>query len=500
MRCSLGSTHPENLSTDLLVVGVYGKGGRRSPAFAAVNQAVGGGLESMLKLQGWTGKAGDFVHIPAPAGLRAKVLAVGSLGDKGEEVATAIRALAHKAGTVARRLGMARLAFFLDPAMAEEGELGRLDVEAATEGVIWGAYRFDRHLAKKEEHGLPEELHLFHSGRKDRPTVQGWMERGVAIGNAQNLARDLVNEPANIVTPTTLSEHARAWCEARGVQVKVLEEKDCEALGMGAYLAVGYGSSMPPKFVHMTWKPDNAKGKVALVGKALCFDSGGLCIKTAEGQALMKMDMGGSAAVIATMVAIADLKLPVEVHGIFAATENMTGSRAFHTGDILRAANGKTIEVVNTDAEGRLTLADALHYACGLQPELIVDLATLTGACIVGLGPSIAGIMGTGRALLRDLRAAGDATGELMWELPMPDEYRELNASKVADLSNSGGRYGGAITAGMFLREFVKPEIPWVHIDIAGPCFVEKGLGGRPFGATGFPVRALVEWLTSRAG
>jgi leucyl aminopeptidase len=483
----------------MLVVGVYGKGGRRSAAFLALNQAIGGGLESLLKLQGWSGKTGDFVHVPAPASLRAKVLAVASLGERGDEPSAAVRGLATKVGATARKLGMGRIAFFLDPAMSEGESLSRVAVESITAGLLWGGYRFDRHLSKKEEHPLPEEVYLYHSGRKDRAEVQTWLERGAVLGRAQNLARDLVNEPANIVTPERLAHLAKEWVEARGVHVTILEEEDCRQRGMGAYLAVGQGSALKPKFVHMHWNPPGAKAKIALVGKALCFDSGGLCLKPADGQALMKMDMGGSAAVIGATVAIAELKIPVEVHAIFAATENMTGSRAYHTGDILYASNGKTIEVVNTDAEGRLTLADALHYACQLEPQAIVDLATLTGACIVGLGPSVAGIMGTGRALLRDLRAVGDATGEPMWELPMPDEYRELNASKVADLSNSGGRYGGAITAGMFLREFVKPEIPWAHIDIAGPCFVEKGLGGKPFGATGFPVRALVEWVSSLA-
>lgn len=500
MLTTLGSTRPANLGTDVLVLGVYGKGGRRSPAMQAVNQAVGGGLETMLKLAGFTGKVGEIVHLPAPSGLRAKVLVVGSLGERGGALSEQVREIAWRAGALCRRLDLGAVAFLFDPAMGDDGDdLDRLAVEAVTEALLWGAYRFDRHLGKKDNWAGFTEVYLHHAGRKDRPEVQRWMERGLSVGNAQNRARDLVNEPANHVTPEALADHAVQMCAERGIDVVVLDEAACRERGMHAYLAVGYGSALPPKFVHMTWKPAGAKRRVALVGKALCFDSGGLCLKPPDGQALMKMDMAGSAAVIATMAAIAELKLPIEVHGIFAATENMTGSRAFHTGDILKASNGKTIEVVNTDAEGRLTLADALHYACKLQPELVVDLATLTGACIVGLGPLVAGIMGTGRALMRDLQSAGDRTGEAMWELPMPDAYRELNNSKVADLSNSGGRYGGAITAGMFLREFVDEGVPWAHIDIAGPCFFDKPMGGKPFGASGFPVRALVEWLTAMA-
>ena len=207
------------------------------------------------------------------------------------------------------------------------------------------------------------------------------------------------------------------------------------------------------------------------------------------------MDMGGSAAVFGAIAAVAALKLPVEVHAIFAACENMTGSKAFHTGDVIKASNGKTIEVLNTDAEGRLTLADALVYAGDLEPDYIVDLATLTGACVVALGMNIAGIMGTNRSLVRALRSAGDAADEPMWELPLPDDYRELLKSKIADVKNIGGRWGGAITAGLFLKEFVPEGVPWAHIDIAGPCFVETPTPSRPFGGTGFPVRALVEWM-----
>ena len=201
--------------------------------------------------------------------------------------------------------------------------------------------------------------------------------------------------------------------------------------------------------------------------------------------------------VIGAITAAADLELDVEVHAIFAAVENLLGAAAYRTGDIITASNGKTIEVLNTDAEGRLTLADALIYTCKLQPDAIVDLATLTGACVVALGPSVAGIMGTGRGLIRDLRSAGDTAGEQLWELPMPEQYREMLNSKVADIKNIGGRWGGAITAGLFLKEFVDSDIPWAHIDIAGPCFIDKPLKGQQFGGTGFPVRALVEWLSA---
>ncbi|HCP48069.1 MAG TPA: leucyl aminopeptidase [Deltaproteobacteria bacterium] len=495
MQVQVGSTQAANLSTDILVFGVQGSGGRRSPAWKALNAVLGGGLNSLLKIQGWKGKAGEMASFPAPRGSRARLLVLGSLGEKGDSTA-AIRSLAIKVGGLVAKSGLERAAFYLDPAMGSNQALDRTAAQAIGEGLVWGAYRFDRHQSKAESHGTPTSTYLYFEGRKQRPALAEAIRQGGIIGEAQNMSRDLVNEPGNIINPETLTDFARQLAADEGLGIEVLDEDECMKRGMGAFLAVGQGAETKSALVHLSYVPSGrARRRVALVGKAVTFDAGGLCLKTAAGQATMKMDMGGSAAVIGAIRAAAQLKIDTEVHAIFAATENLLGAAAYRTGDVIKASNGKTIEVLNTDAEGRLTLADALHFACGLEPDAIIDLATLTGACVVALGPSVAGIMGSGRGLIRDLRAAGDRAGEVLWELPMPNEYRELIQSKVADVQNIGGRWGGAITAGMFLREFVDESIPWAHIDIAGPCYIEKPIGGKPVGATGFPVRGLVEWL-----
>ncbi len=498
MQVEVGSTQPANLSTDILLFAVHGKGGRRSPAWTALNRAIGGGLATLLELQGWKGTSGQTVSFPAPQGLKAKLVVVGSLGDRGRRSPQSLRDLAVQTGSLARKRGLSRIGMYLDVGMDRREVLDRASAQALGEGLQWGAYRFDHHKETQDGGEAPSELYLYHEGRLNRPLLAAAIERGAVIAAAQNISRDLVNEPGNIINPETMVTYARKLAEEHGLEIKVLDRAACEQAGMGAFLAVGLGAATEPALVHLTHKPKNkARRRVALVGKAVTFDAGGLCLKPAAGQATMKMDMGGSAAVIGAITAAADLELDVEVHAIFAAVENLLGAAAYRTGDIITASNGKTIEVLNTDAEGRLTLADALIYTCKLQPDAIVDLATLTGACVVALGPSVAGIMGTGRGLIRDLRSAGDTAGEQLWELPMPEQYREMLNSKVADIKNIGGRWGGAITAGLFLKEFVDSDIPWAHIDIAGPCFIDKPLKGQQFGGTGFPVRALVEWLSA---
>lgn len=497
MQVQVGSVSPANHSTDLAVFGFYGRGGRRSPAWTALNRAIGGGLGSTLEALGFRGKGGEVVTFAAPAGLKARVVVVGSLGERGKAGPGALRDLANRAGMAARKGSLERAAFWTDASMDARTPFDRATAQAIGEGLEYGAYKFDRHQSRKIGKGAPTEVYVYFDGRKERPRISADVERGAAIGRNQNIARDLGNEPANILNPESLVEFARSMAADKGLKITVLDKAECTERGMGAFLSVAQGSVYEPALVHMVHEPKGvARRRVVLVGKALTYDSGGMCLKPAAGQELMKMDMCGSAAVIGAIGACADLGVDTEVHAIFASCENVMGSRAYHTGDILTASNGKTIEVLNTDAEGRLTLADALVYACAeTKPDLLIDLATLTGACMVALGPSIAGVMGTGRGLIRDLRTASDTSGEPLWELPMPDAYAELLQSKVADTTNLGGRYGGAITAGMFLKEFVDDGVPWAHIDIAGPAINDKPLAGLPAGATGFGVRVLMELI-----
>lgn len=318
--------------------------------------------------------------------------------------------------------------------------------------------------------------------------------RQIALGVI--LARELVSAPANVVTPITLAETAEAIAKEYGLDIEILGKDECEKLGMGAFLGVAQASELPPQFVHLTYRPAGTpRKKVAIVGKGLTFDSGGLNLKVgASSIEMMKTDMGGAAATFGAAKAIAQLKPDVEVHFISAVTENMISGRAMHPGDILTASNGKTIEINNTDAEGRLTLADALVFAEKLGVEAIVDLATLTGACIVALGDDIAGLFSPNAELAEQFMAAAKLSGEKFWQLPMEEKYFDSMKSVVADMKNTGSRAGGAISASLFLKQFVK-ETPWLHLDIAGPVWTDKDTGYNNAGGTGFGVRTLVNWV-----
>jgi leucyl aminopeptidase len=319
---------------------------------------------------------------------------------------------------------------------------------------------------------------------------------GQAVARGVAFARDLANGPANDVTPAVLGDEAQALGERLGLKVTVLDKAQLTEQGFGGMLAVGQGSANEPRFVVMEHgAAGEGRPTICLVGKGITFDTGGISIKPAEGMDNMKMDMGGAAAVFGAMHAVAELKLPLHVVGMVCAAENMPSSTAYRPGDILRTLSGKTIEVLNTDAEGRIVLADGLFYAQRYNPTAIVDLATLTGAVMVALGPHAVGMMGTSQELADRLSRAGETSAERVWQLPLWDEYKEMMKSEIADLKNTGGRYGGAITAAGFLSAFVG-DFPWVHLDIAGTAWVERPT--RPYqsrGATGVGVRLLVELL-----
>ena len=310
-------------------------------------------------------------------------------------------------------------------------------------------------------------------------------------------ARELVSAPPNVLTPIQLAKEAEKLANDYDLDLKILDKKACQDEGMGAYLAVAKGSDLEPKFIHLKYSPKTTNNKVVLIGKGLTFDSGGYNLKVGASQIeKMKYDMGGSASVLGAARAIAELKPNnTEVHFIVAACENMINGSALHPGDIIKASNGKTIEVNNTDAEGRLTLADALVYACKLEPNAIVDLATLTGACVIALGDEIAGLWTDDDQLSEQLTSAASKAGEGIWRMPMQDSYKSGIKSSIADLQNTGPRPGGSITAALFLKEFVNASIPWAHIDIAGTCWTEKDRDLTPKGATGYGVRMLVNWI-----
>ncbi len=325
------------------------------------------------------------------------------------------------------------------------------------------------------------------------------IDRALTVMAGVHIARDLVNIPAHDMSPERLAEAAQEIAKDSGgtIKVKILERAECEKLGMGAYLAVAQGADRPPKFITLAYtSPRPAKKTVAVIGKGVTFDSGGLSLKPADSMMTMKCDMAGAAAVLGLFAILGKLRPRVNIKGYIAATENMPSGSAIRPGDIVRSMSGKTIEILNTDAEGRLTLADAMTYALRDKPDAMVDLATLTGACMVALGEEIAGLMTNDRTLAKDLlRSAKDAS-EKLWEMPLEERYKEQVHSDVADLRNiATTRYGGSLTAGLFLQEFVG-ETPWAHLDIAGPAFAERPMGVcLQKGATGYGVRTLWKWV-----
>ncbi len=367
------------------------------------------------------------------------------------------------------------------------------------EGLILGAYRFDRYRSKAPENGQLERIAVLGSPKWDTKVMKAAVRRADVISEAVCWARDLVNTPAGDLPPMQIAAAAQEMAKEVGLTCKVFTAAQLEKGGFGGILGVGKGSVNPPCMIELTYKGAGAKSRpLAFTGKGIAFDSGGLSIKPAEGMETMKDDMGGAASILATMKVFALLKPEVNVIAAVPCSENMPSGSAQKPGDVIRHYGGKTSEVLNTDAEGRLVLADSLAFLVEKEPDLIIDTATLTGACMVGLGTDIAGVFGNDDALASEVLAAAKAAGEPAWHMPLHADYRTIIDSNVADVKNIGKRYGGAITAALFLAEFVG-DTPWVHMDIAGPAFSESGNDLGPKGATGAPVRTLVNFVLGRA-
>ncbi len=382
--------------------------------------------------------------------------------------------------------------------------------EILAEASILINYEFDKYKSvdkktdKKDKKFIELKILVETLEKTDKEAVKN----AVIGAEATCISRDLVWEPACIVTPTYLAEQAKLITTKNNtIKVKILEQKDCEKLGMGSYLAVSLGSDQPPKFIEITYTPiGKVKKHIALIGKGVTFDSGGLSLKPAKAMEMMKEDMSGAAAILGIMNAVAKLQPKgVQITAIIAATENMPNGRALRPGDVIVAMNGKTIEVNNTDAEGRLTLADAIAYVSKKDPDEIIDFATLTGACVVALGNVCAGLMTNNQELLERVKASAERTGELMWQLPLYEEYKEGLKSTIADLINAGsGGKAGAQNGGLFIQEFIGKKkdseevIPWLHIDIAGPCWFEQDMDWSPKGASGIPVRTMLDYIATQ--
>ncbi len=440
-----------------------------------------------LEARSFAGKVGETLPVMADDGTTVLAVGMGSASDVDLDRIRRAASAAVKAASGATTLALALL----------DAAAGTVDVEEAAqalaEGVVLGSYQFSAYKSDAKPCSVESVVVL---GGGPEADVQAGLDRGAAIGRAVCLARDLVNTPARDMTPRVLEEVARAVADEHGLELTVWDEVRLAEERMGGLLGVAAGSEEPPRLLQLTYDPPGATATVVIVGKGITFDSGGLSLKTGEGMMTMKCDMGGAAAVLAAMSVVPVLSPGVKVVALAACTENMPSGTATRPGDVLTIRNGKTVEVLNTDAEGRLVLADALSIAAEMQPDAIIDLATLTGACIVALGRDIAGIMGNDDVLLDQVRAASERAGEELWPLPLPSRYRKHIDSEVADLKNMGAAgQAGTLAAGLFLQEFVD-GVPWAHLDIAGPAFASEVDGYVPKGGTGFGVRTLVELIS----
>jgi len=473
-----------------LFEGVKNPGG----ATAAVDKALGGLITQLIAEGEIKGKRNEITLIHSMGKIAPERVVVAGLGKEEEITLSVIRGVAAEACRFLRRVGATQVA-----TIAHGAGVGGIDAEksaqAVTEGAMLGLYTFRKHQTKEAEEGEIEQLLIVERDEEKLAALERGCAGGRIMAEATNLARDMANEPANYMTPTHMAEVAQRVADEWGFECRILEQADMERLGMGALLSVARGSRQPPKLILLNYKGgDPAKSPLGLVGKGITFDSGGISIKPSEGLGDMKGDMAGGAAVIAAMRAIGELRPKVNVTALVPATENLPDGAALKPGDIVQASNGKTIEVVTTDAEGRLILADALCYALKLGLSPVVDVATLTGACHIALGDFCTGAFGNNQELVDRVIKAGEEAGEYIWQMPMYEEYKEQNKSDIADIKNSAGRWGGAITGAQFLAEFVE-ETPWVHLDIAGPSHAEKDRTYLVKGATGVAVRTLANLI-----
>lgn len=485
-----------NYSGDLLVLGVWASeeddpdaSYELPPSIAEFDKKVANGvLADLVQDADFKAKPSSMTDVARLTSAPVKRVVLFGLGKRSAgslSVCSAARTALSKGCAIkdCKSVGL-----FIDDARAS-------DIASAAEGAILGGYIDERYKEKKDSDKVPQEVVLVGVSKSKENDAAIEKGRSVALGIITT--KEVVSAPANCLTPHTLATAARTVASECGMDVKVMGRAECEKLGMGAYLGVGRGSTDEPQFIHMTYRPKgDVKKKICIVGKAVTFDTGGTNLKTGPGSMIemMKFDMGGSAVALGTAKVVGALKPDnVEVHFIMPAVENMIGDRAIHPGDILKASNGKTVEVLNTDAEGRLCLADALVYAENLgDVDYVVDIATLTGAIIVSLGNDVAGMWSSSDELADTLTNAGKAVGEALWRMPLVDEYVEQLKSKIADLRNIGtGRAAGSITAALFLREFVKTK-NWAHLDIAGTVWSEK-----KGGATGYGVKTMYQWIES---
>ena len=481
-----------DVNADVIIVNLFE--GVKTPAGVTgiVNKAYKNLIsEYVIKKEKFDGKYGEIYQLPLP--ISGKKLFIAGLGKQKEFTLVKIRDLTAKIVRICNKAGNIKKAVSILHGAGIAGLCPQLCAQMIAEGAISGTYAFNKYKSDKKENSLKEFVIAEIDNEKYKKAKIG-VETGIITANALNRARDLINESSQYLYPETLAQYA---VENSGVKTTVYNKAQIKKMGMNAFLAVGQGSVHEPKLIHMEYKPaKKSKRKIAIVGKGITFDAGGLDLKPPTSMLTMRDDMSGAAAVICTMKAISELKPDVEVHGIIAACENMPSGSAYKPGDVIIAKTGRSIEIDNTDAEGRVTLADALAYAEELKPDEIVDIATLTGACMVALGTVSSGIMGNNDKKIKDFIKTAEIAGERFWQLPMYEEYGDTLKSDIADTKNTGGRMGGASSAGVFLSKFITKNTPWLHLDIAGTAFLDTANSEGIKGATGIGVRSLIKYIT----
>lgn len=485
VECWHGSL--QSLETDVVVVGVHIDKVLNNPAVKALDSLSERGLTAFIKSEDFKGKKGEVLRLDTPK-LKIKRMVLLGLGKPSEHASAemATRLLGVKSSEIGAKKRKVTVIAPNDDAK---------HVRALAEGLKLGAYQYTDYKSKQESPKLKRAVIAL--GQKIKPEHRRAIEQATAIAESANYVRDLVNCPPNAMNPRALADSAAKESKALGIRCDVWDKARIKKEKMNLLLAVNAGSGEEPRFIHMHYKPKNAKKRVVFVGKGLTFDSGGLCIKPSKSMLDMKCDMTGGAVTIGVVLAAARLKLPVEVHAVVPSTENMTGEFAYRPGDIYTGLNGKTVEIINTDAEGRLILADALVYAQRLKPDWLIDHATLTGACMVALGAYTAGLFCNDEGLAERYLGAAKETGETYWRLPLDTELKDSLKSHVADMQHTGDSYGGAITAALFLQEFVGDDTKWMHLDIAGPAFLDRPKSIYPKGASGFGVITATRFLES---
>ncbi len=495
---------PAKCRTDLLAVGLFSDVEKLDRLNAELNSKLDGAIEQLIKLGDFKAKEGTNAIVYGNGRIGARRVLLVGLGEKKKATLDTVRKAASNAAKKSVEMKVETISLALHRAFG-----GRFDLlemgRAAAEGTYFGSYRYDEFVTKSENGRVDcLKVEIIDSDSAKTRKLNKGLSSGLAIGKAQSYARTLANRPANVINPAKLAAAAQQL--ARGLKrlsCTVFDEKQLAAKGMGGVLAVGSGSQNKPRFIVLKYSPAgrtiSRQPTVALVGKAITFDSGGISIKPAEKMNEMKLDKTGGITVLATMKAVAELGLPVNVYGIIPSAENLPSGTSYRPGDIITTFSGKTVEVQNTDAEGRMILCDALSYAVKQNCSIIIDIATLTGACRVALGQYMAGLMGNDERLIKQLQRAAEDSGEKLWPMPSGDEYAEEMKSKIADLKNIGSKWGGACTAAAFLRQFVG-DAKWAHLDIAGTEMFEKGTEFAVAGSSGFGVRLLTTYLMNLAG